>query len=176
MSRPIIQLVVAYSDNRVIGRDNALPWRLPADLAHFKRVTLGHPIVMGRKTWESLGRPLPGRPNLVISRDPNYAAPGATVHTSLDAALDACGDTPRISVIGGEQIFLHALPLADEIVATEVHADIKGDTFFPPIDASLWQERERAPQPEENGLAFDFVVYERAAAGLARQREATPAS
>src|SRR5690606_21569199 len=96
MSNPVIQLVVAYSSNRVIGRDNALPWRLPADLAHFKRVTMGQPILMGRNTWESLGRPLPGRPNLVVSRNPEYRAEGASVYPTLDAALAACAGAERI--------------------------------------------------------------------------------
>ncbi len=163
MSLPIIQLVVAYADNRVIGRDNALPWRLPADLAHFKRTTLGNPIVMGRNTWESLGRPLPGRLNVVVSRNPSYEAPGATVCATLDAALAACAATgaEKTSIIGGEQIFRQALDLADRVIATEVHADIDGDTWFPPLNPGLWTELERLPQPEENGLAFDFVEYAR---------------
>ncbi|TEA77558.1 dihydrofolate reductase [Allopusillimonas ginsengisoli] len=163
MSSPLIQLVVAYSENRVIGRDNTLPWRLPADLAHFKRTTLGNPIVMGRNTWESLGRPLPGRLNVVISRNPSYDAPGATVCTSLDAALAACAATAaeKISIIGGEQIFRHALDLADRVIATEVHAHIDGDTWFAPLDPNMWTEVERLPQPEENGLTFDFVEYAR---------------
>lgn len=161
MSRPVIQLVVAYSDNRVIGKDNALPWRLPSDLAHFKRTTMGKPIIMGRKTWESLGRPLPGRPNLVVSRNPHYAADGAQVFDTLDAALKACGDHQHVCVIGGEQLFRLALPSAQEIVATEVHADIDGDTWFPPLDPSHWQEAQRQPQPAENGLDYDFVLYRR---------------
>ncbi len=163
MPPPVIQLVVAYSENRVIGRDNALPWRLPSDLAHFKRVTLGHPIVMGRNTWASLGRPLPGRPNLVISRNPGFKADGASVHTSLEAALDACAATgaDKVCIIGGEQVFRHALPLADEIIATEIRAHVDGDTYFPGVDAGEWQEAERLPQPEENGLRFDFVTYRR---------------
>lgn len=161
MPTPLIQLVVAYSDNRAIGRDNALPWRLPSDLAHFKRVTLGQPIVMGRNTWESLGRPLPGRPNLVISRNPHYQASGAAVYPTLEAALADCRDAPRVCIIGGEQIFRHALAIADEIVATEVHAQVDGDTFFPSLDPAAWRETERLAQPEENGYAFDFVVYRR---------------
>lgn len=161
MSKPLVQLVVAYSENRAIGRDNTLPWRLPSDLAHFKRVTMGQPIVMGRNTWESLGRPLPGRPNLIVSRNPLYQAAGASVHPTLESALTACRDAERICIIGGEQIFRHALDLADEIIATEVHAHIEGDTFFPPIDVCIWKESERWPQPEENGYAFDFVVYKR---------------
>jgi len=161
MNHPRIQIVVAYSDNRVIGRDNALPWRLPGDLAHFKRTTLGHPIIMGRKTWESLGRPLPGRPNLVVSRDPLYQAPGACVHRSLRQALDACRNAPVACIIGGAQIYAQALDIADEIIATEVHARIDGDAFFPDLDPAGWEEVQRHPQPAENGLAFDFAVYRR---------------
>lgn len=165
MPRPLIQLVVAYSDNRVIGRDNTLPWRLPSDLAHFKRVTLGHPIVMGRNTWLSLGRPLPGRPNLVISRNPAFAAQGASVHPSLEAALTASADmnADKVCVIGGEQVFRHALAagLADQVIATEINANVEGDTFFPELDATIWQEIERLPQEQENGLQFDFVTYQR---------------
>lgn len=164
MPSPLIQLVVAYSDNRVIGRDNALPWRLPSDLAHFKRVTMGHPIVMGRNTWESLGRPLPGRPNLVISRNPHYQATGASVYATLDGALAASSTADKVCIIGGEQLFRHALDIADEIIATEIHADIEGDTYFPALDAALWREVERKPQPQENGLSFDFVVYRRSRA------------
>lgn len=155
----IIQIVVAYSRNRCIGRDNALPWRLPADLAHFKRVTLGNPIIMGRNTWESLGRPLPGRPNLVVSRTPGFQPEGATVWTSLESALLACNDATRICIIGGEQLFRAALPFSHEIIATEIHADIEGDTFFPELDPASWQETERLVQPAENGLNYDFVTY-----------------
>jgi dihydrofolate reductase len=154
-----IQIVVAYSRNRCIGRNNTLPWRLPADLAHFKKVTLGNPIIMGRNTWESLGRPLPGRPNLVISRTPGFQPEGATVWTSLEDALLACNDAGRICIIGGEQLFRAALPYASEIVATEIHADIEGDTFFPELNAGEWQETERLAQPAENGLDYDFVTY-----------------
>jgi len=158
---PEIQLVVAYSDNRVIGRDNALPWRLRSDLAHFKRVTLGHPIIMGRKTWQSLGRPLPGRANLVISRDPDLEAEGAEVHPSLESALQACAKERCVSIIGGAQIYAVALPLAHKIIATEVHAEVEGDTWFPLIDRARWEEIERLPQAPESGLRFDFVVYRR---------------
>lgn len=160
-SKPLIQIVVAYARNRVIGRDNELPWRLPGDLAHFKRSTMGCPIIMGRKTWESLGRPLPGRLNVVISRNPDYQAEGATVCSSLEDALQACADTPRVCIIGGEQLFRMALPATDEIIATEIHADIDGDTFFPEIKAADWQEVERLPQPEENGLRYEFVTLRR---------------
>ena len=156
-----VALIVAYARNRVIGRDNALPWRLPGDLAHFKRTTLGHPIVMGRKTWESLGRPLPGRRNVVISRQAGYAAPGAEVADSLQSALAACADAPAVYVIGGAQIYEQALPLAGRILATELHAEVAGDARFPELDPAQWQEVAREPQPEENGYAYDFVTYRR---------------
>ncbi|MFA7669872.1 MAG: dihydrofolate reductase [Burkholderiaceae bacterium] len=160
-NKPHTRIVVAYSRNRVIGRDNDLPWKLPGDLAHFKRSTLGHPIIMGRKTWESLGRPLPGRLNVVISRNPDYHATGATVCPNLEAALQACTGATQVSIIGGEQLFQVALPISDEIIATEIDADIDGDTFFPPIKTDEWEETERLPQPEENGLRYDFVTLRR---------------
>jgi dihydrofolate reductase len=157
-----LTLVVAYTRNRVIGRDNALPWKLPGDLAHFKRTTLGHPIVMGRKTWESLGRPLPGRANIVITRNADYVAEGASVVPDIDAALRACGEIDEVFVIGGAQIYAAVLDRADRIVATEVKADIEGDAFFPYLPSFRWRESSRAPQPAENGYEYDFVVYERA--------------
>ncbi|WP_322999943.1 dihydrofolate reductase [Castellaniella sp.] len=159
---PPIRLVVAYTDNRIIGREGGMPWHLPGDLAHFKRSTLGHPILMGRKTWLSLGRPLPGRRNLVLTRDTAFAAAGAECFASLDAALASCQDAERICVIGGEQIFRLALPLADELIATEIHARIEGDTWFPELPAGQWQETERLPQPaSDGGLSYDFVTYRR---------------
>ena len=163
MPSPLIRLVVAYTDNRVIGRDNGMPWHLPGDLAHFKRTTLGHPIIMGRKTWQSLGRALPGRRNLVVSRSPGLPAPGAEVWPSLQAAVAQCTDSEVICIIGGAQIFAQALAQADEVVATEIHAHIEGDTYFPALEPAQWQETSREPQPEENGLRYDFVAYRRVA-------------
>src|SRR5690625_4728013 len=132
-SQPIIRLVVAYARNRCIGKDNALPWHLPGDLAHFKKNTLGHPIIMGRKTWESIGRPLPGRPNYVITRNTSFDAPGATVCNDLPQAIQAAAQHPQqlgvICIIGGAQIYKQALDLADELIATEVHAEVSGDSF-----------------------------------------------
>lgn len=160
-SRPYLKCLVAYSRNRVIGRDNALPWHLPSDLKHFKASTMGLPIIMGRKTWESLGRPLPGRRNVVISRNAAYVAQGAEVHPDLNTALVACAQEPQVCIIGGAQIFTEALPLIDEIVATEVHADVDGDVFFPPLDEVQWLEMQRQRQPEENGYTFDYVTYRR---------------
>jgi len=160
---PRLTLVVAYSDNRTIGRDNTLPWKLPGDLAHFKRTTLGSPIIMGRKTWESLGRPLPGRLNVVVSRNAQYAAQGAVVVATLADAVRACGDVADVYVIGGAQIYGQAIPLAQRLIATEVHAQVDGDAFFPELPTGQWHEVSREPQPAENGYAYDFVVYERQA-------------
>ncbi|MDH0093779.1 dihydrofolate reductase [Achromobacter mucicolens] len=157
-----LTLIVAYSTNRAIGRDNALPWKLPGDLAHFKRSTLGHPIIMGRKTWDSLGRPLPGRSNIVISRNPDFSAAGAILAPTLEAAVAACGDVEEAFVIGGAQIYAQALPLAKRVLATEVHADVDGDAFFPLLPSFQWKETAREPQPAENGCDYDFVTYERA--------------
>ncbi len=159
---PLIRLVVAYTDERVIGRDGGMPWHLPGDLAHFKRSTLGHPVIMGRKTWLSIGRPLPGRRNLVLSRDTSFSVPGVECFESLDAALASCQDAQIVCVIGGEQIFKQALPLADQVIATEIHANLAGDTWFPALPAGQWQETERLPQPAgENPLSYDFVTYQR---------------
>jgi len=156
-----VTLVVAYAANRTIGVNNTLPWRLPGDLAHFKRTTLGRPIIMGRKTWESLGRPLPGRRNMVISRDASYEASGAEVFTSLEAALAACSAADAVCVIGGAQIYAQALPLATHIEATEIQADVAGDAWFVDVPDSQWQETARVAQPEENGWRYDFVSYAR---------------
>lgn len=163
MTQPRITLVVAYARNRAIGKDNALPWRLPGDLAHFKRTTLGAPIVMGRKTWESLGRPLPGRRNIVVTRNADYVAAGAEVVHDLDRALQCAGDVPEIFVIGGAQLYALSLPRAHRIVATEVQAEVEGDAFFPAVPEAQWQEASRATQPAENGYGYDFVEFVRAA-------------
>jgi dihydrofolate reductase len=159
----IRSLVVARARNGVIGRDNRLPWRLPADLAYFKRVTMGHPVIMGRRTWESIGRPLPGRRNIVVSRDPAYVAPGATVVGSLDEAWRAAGDVDEACVIGGTSLFAEALPVADRIHLTEVEADVAGDTYFPPFDRTVFSEREVAHhlRDERHEHPFRIVVLER---------------
>lgn len=158
----LLTLIVARARNGVIGRDNTLPWRLPEDLQHFKRTTLGAPIIMGRKTWDSLGRPLPGRANIVVSRNPDFAPEGAIVVASLEAAAQACGDVAEAFVIGGAQIYAQALPLARRVLATEVHARVEGDAFFPLLPAFQWKETARERQPAENGYEYDFVTYERA--------------
>jgi dihydrofolate reductase len=159
----IRSLVVAMARNRVIGRDNRLPWRLPADLAYFKEVTMGHPVIMGRRTFESIGKALPGRLNIVVSRNPQYRAPGCTVVESLEAAWRAAADAAEAFVIGGTSLFAEALPLADRIHLTEVDADVPGDTWFPEFDRNQWSEREVARQAVDARHAYPFriVVLER---------------
>jgi dihydrofolate reductase len=156
-----IYLVAAVAANGVIGRNGQLPWHLPEDLRHFKRLTLGHPIIMGRRTWESLGGGLlPGREHIVVTRTPGYEAAGAAVAGSLDAALALCAGEPVVFVIGGRELFAEALPLAAGLVITEIHRDYQGDTWFPPYDRSRWRETQREPHTAADGTKFDFVLYE----------------
>ena len=151
--------------NRVIGRDGRLPWRLPADLQRFKALTLGHHLIMGRKTWESIGRPLPGRVSLVVTRNNAYAAVGATVVNSLAEALTRARDDPEAFVIGGGQLYREALPLADRIYLTELKDEYRGDTFFPPLSDGEWRAVRREQHSSQGKQpAWDFVVYERARA------------
>ncbi len=159
-----IVLVVAMSENRVIGRDGDLPWRISADLKHFKAVTMGHPILMGRKTWDSLRRPLPGRRNIVITRNADFDAEGTERAASLDDALAMCADAEKAMIIGGGQIYAEIIGRADIIELTEVHAETDGDTYFPEIDSTAWQETSRVRfDPEKpDGPAFSFVTLVRA--------------
>ena len=164
-----LSVIVAAARNGVIGRNNALPWHLPEDLRYFKRVTMGKPIVMGRKTWESIGRPLPGRTNIVITRRPDYAAEGARVVSSLEEALSLAEDialidgTDELLVIGGAEIYKAALPLASRLYLTEVQADVPGDAYLPAVDWVQWREvsRESFAASETNPYDYSFVVYER---------------
>jgi dihydrofolate reductase len=135
----VISLIVAASTNNVIGAEGGLPWRLSADLRRFKEITMGKPIVMGRKTWESIGRPLPGRQNIVVTRQSGYQAEGCTVVDSARKAIDAAGDADEVMIIGGGNLYEHFLPLADRIYLTRVTADIEGDTVFPELAPSDWQ-------------------------------------
>ena len=155
-------LVAAVAANGIIGAKGKLPWHLPEDLKHFKRVTLGHPVIMGRKTWESLKGPLPGRENIVITRQGGYQASGAAVASSLGAALALCAGESVVCVIGGEQIFKDALPLAAGLIMTEIKQDFAGDARFPDYDRSQWREAQREAHTAENGMRFDFVRYEKA--------------
>ncbi len=158
-----LALIAAVARNGTIGRDNALPWRLRDDLKRFKSLTLGHPIVMGRKTWESLGRPLPGRRNIVVTRQRDLQLEGAEVVHSLDEALALCGAVERAFVIGGAQLYAEALPRADELWLTEVQAEVDGDAHFP-----AWRDagftvvrREGHPADEAHDHPFEFVDYVR---------------
>ncbi len=157
---PRIYLVAAVAANGIIGVNGQLPWRLPEDLQHFKRLMMGHPILMGRKTWESLKGPLPGRDNIVISRQPGYEAPGAAVANSLEAALALCLSEAVVFVIGGAGLFAESLPIAAGLVMTEIHRDYEGDTWFPTYDRSRWKESQREGHTAKDGTKFDFVLYE----------------
>jgi dihydrofolate reductase len=158
---PRIYLIAALASNRVIGIDGKLPWHLPEDLQHFKRLTLGHPIIMGRRTWESLGKALPDRENIVVTRTPGYSAPGAAVAASLSAALALCAGESVAFVIGGHQLFVESLPWAAGLILTEIFRAYEGDTWFPEFDRSLWREAQREAHSAADGLRFDFVLYER---------------
>jgi dihydrofolate reductase len=151
------------SRNRVIGRNNDLPWRLPDDLRYFKALTLGKPVVMGRKTYESIGRPLPRRTNIVLTRDPDYQAPGCQVCASLEEALRLVSAEPEVMIIGGAAIYQMALARADRIYLTEVHADLDGDTWFPELDPTRWQQVVREDHHADDRHAFDysFVTLDR---------------
>lgn len=151
--------------NRVIGRNNALPWHLPADLKRFKALTMGHPVLMGRKTYESIGKPLPGRCNLVITRNRGYGAPGCEVVHSLDAALAACRGAQIVFVIGGAELYRESLGRAQRLELTEIHARFEGDAAFPPFAPEQWRETAREIRDAGSGVPFryDFVRYERVA-------------
>ncbi len=163
-------LMVAMARNRVIGRNNKLPWYLPEDLRYFKQVTLGKPIIMGRKTHESIGRPLPGRLNLVITRDAQWHSDGVSVVHSLEQALEQAQHQALIDgceevvIIGGSQIYTEALPVVDRLYITEVHAEVEGDTLFPVVDWHQWAEsaREDHSASENNPYDYSLVVYDRA--------------
>jgi dihydrofolate reductase len=156
-----LTLVVAIDAQRGIGIDNKLPWHLPEDLAHFKRVTLGQPIIMGRKTFDSIGRALPGRRNIVITRNSGWRHEGVDAAASLEAALALVGDGPA-SVIGGAQIFSASMDLADRMIVTEIGHSFDCDTFFPPIDPAVWSETARETHHSQaNGYDYAFVTYER---------------
>lgn len=161
MTQPTISMIVARSRNHVIGRDNQMPWKISADLQFFKRVTMGHPVIMGRKTWESIGRPLPGRRNIVVSRNAAYEATGGELVGSLDEALRSLSEFPRVFVIGGEQLFTQAFSKADRLYITEIDMDVDGgDTFFEVPNQSDWKEVERTPG-SEGDITFSFITLER---------------
>lgn len=165
MGHPLVSIVVAMDERGAIGREGGLPWRLPEDLRRFKALTLGKPIVMGRRTWDSIGRPLPGRLNIVVSRHRGLELADATVVASVAQALAVAGDVPEVCIIGGAEIYRLALPMADVLHVTRVHATIAADTFFPAIAPEQWTEvaREEHPADERHAHAYSFVELRRSA-------------
>jgi dihydrofolate reductase len=158
-----LNLIFARARNGVIGHNNTLPWHLPEDLAHFKQTTLGQPVVMGRKTWESLPpkfRPLPGRTNIVVTRQTGWRAEGAVVAHSIEEAIAQCPTDAQVWVIGGAEVYAQAMPLATRAVVTEIEAEFEGDAFAPTFDAS-WQETERHTHTNSQGLTYYFVTLTR---------------
>jgi dihydrofolate reductase len=160
-SAPRLYLVAAVAANGVIGAAGKLPWHLPEDLKHFRSLTYGHPVIMGRRTWESLGKPLSGRENIVVTRTPDYAAPGASIASTLEAAVALCIGARTVFVIGGGALYAAALPCADGLVITEIQRDYEGDARFPEYDRNAWRETQRERHSAADGLRFDFVLYER---------------
>jgi dihydrofolate reductase len=166
-----VSLIVAMTPAGVIGRDNDLPWRLPDDLKRFKSLTMGRPVIMGRRTWDSIRRPLPGRTSIVLSRSATFAPPGAIVVPDLERALAAAGAVDEAFVIGGAQVYALALPIAQRLYLTLVHGEVAGDARFPPIDPQQWREIERSERPadERHAFAMTFSVLERAGVAAARR-------
>ncbi len=160
----MLSLIAAVARNGVIGKDNGLLWHLPEDMRHFRETTRGRPVVMGRRTWESLPAaycPLPGRLNIVVSRNAAYQAPGATLALSLDEALRTAGDAEEVFVIGGAELYRQAIGVAGKLFLTEIAADFAGDVFFPDVSPREWQEVSRHPRVGESALDYAFAVYER---------------
>ncbi|MCK8043868.1 type 3 dihydrofolate reductase [Shewanella sp. 1CM18E] len=152
-----IAMIAAMANNRVIGKDNQMPWHLPEDLRHFKAMTLGKPVVMGRKTYESIGRPLPGRHNIVISRQPELAIEGVTTVTSFAEAKQAAGECEELVIMGGGQLYAMLLPQADILYLTEIALDVEGDTFFPEWNDGSWQEVSRDVAKNDKQLEYSFI-------------------
>lgn len=159
--RPRLSIIVAEARNRVIGRDNTIPWRLPEDLRHFKETTLGHTLIMGRKTFESIGRPLPGRRTIVVTQTPGWQAAGVSTATSLGEALAQAADVPEVFVVGGARLYAEAMASADRLIVTEVELEPEGDVHFPVIDSAAWLRHPGARQTSERGIHYTIVHYER---------------
>ncbi|MFT5426845.1 MAG: dihydrofolate reductase [Gammaproteobacteria bacterium] len=158
-----ISIIVAMDKNRVIGLEGDLPWRLSADLKHFKAITMGKPLIMGRKTHESIGRPLPGRKNIVVTHSQDFKAEGCVIVHSLDDAFQAAGDVDEVMIMGGSGVYDQSLARVDRLYLTEVHADVKGDVYFPKFDKCEWKEveMEKHTADEKNEFDYSFVVLER---------------
>ncbi len=158
-----ISIIAAMAENRVIGKENGLPWRLPADLRHFRRLTLGKPVIMGRRTYESLGKPLPERTNIIVTRNPHYLAAGCTIVHSLEEALGRAAGAAEAMIIGGGSLYTEALPRAHRLYLTQVHQVFPGDVSFPEFDLSQWREVERQDHEPDarNPVAYSFITLER---------------
>jgi len=156
-----LSLIVAIAKNRVIGVNNTLPWHLPEDLKRFRALTTGHHIIMGRKTYDSLGRLLPGRTTVIVTRNQDYKVEGAIVVHSLEAAITACGDDNEAFLIGGAELYKDGLKIANKLYITEIDAEYEGDAFFPEFEASQWFAAQRESHQAENGLGFSYITYQR---------------
>lgn len=163
MTRPRISIIVAMARNRTIGINNTLPWRIPEDLKHFKALTMGHCMIMGRKTFDSIGKPLPGRTSIVVTRNRDLRIEGCSMAYSLEDAIVACENKDEIFVVGGAELYAQALPLTDTLYVTEIQQDVEGDTHFPQFKHTQWQEisREKRHQETPHPLEFHFVTYKR---------------
>jgi dihydrofolate reductase len=157
-----LSLIVAIAKNRVIGVNNTLPWHLPEDLKRFRALTTGHHIIMGRKTYDSLGRLLPGRTTVIVTRNPDYKVEGAIVVHSLEAAIEACGDDNEAFLIGGAELYKDGLKLANKLYITEIDAEYEGDAFFPEFDMLEWRAGERETHQADKCLGFSYITYQRA--------------
>lgn len=157
----IISLIVAMAKHRVIGINNTMPWHLPEDLKRFRVLTTGHHIIMGRKTYESLGRLLPYRTTVIVTHNKNYKVEGALIAHSLEEAIELCKNDDEVFIIGGAELYKAGLKIAEQLYVTEVDLTVQGDAFFPEFDLTKWQEIDRANRVSENGLAFSYIVYER---------------
>jgi dihydrofolate reductase len=171
-----ISLIVAMANNRVIGANNALPWHLPADLKHFRELTMGHHVLMGRKTYESIGKPLPGRISVVITRNPNYTAANALITHTLEKAISSCGDDTEIFVIGGAELYRQALRLANRIYLTEIELEVAGDAHFTELDQNVWVETKRVTHDpdERNPYRYHFATYDKRTLAWAAQNAVSP--
>ncbi len=160
-NKPIISVIAAMARNRVIGINNTLPWRLSEDLKHFKALTMGHHIIMGRKTYDSIGKPLPGRTTVIVTRDAGYTMEGCVTANSIDSAIAACGDDPEIFFVGGAEMYGQVLPRADRLYLTEIQVEVEGDAWFPEFDREAWKELDREAHVNDAGLGYHFVLLER---------------
>jgi dihydrofolate reductase len=158
-----ISIIAAMAENRVIGINNTLPWHLPADLKHFRQITTGHHVIMGRRNYESIGKPLPNRTNIVVTRNHDYRAPGCVVAHSLEEAVERAHADPEIFIIGGADLYRQSFACSDRLYLTLVHANVAGDTYFPDFDPHQWNEimRERHEADDKNPYAYSFLAYDR---------------